>query len=95
MTLSPRNAAIQLAQPSAIPHISINEVRELANAAGASARNVIAKERDPLLIMTLFDGVLRVSEGFQITPSMQLYQSGILIDFEQKPLVRSARGLIK
>ena len=68
MTLSRRNTAIQLAQSSAIPHISINEVRELADAAEAAARNVIAKERDPLLIMTLFDGALRVSEGLQLTP---------------------------
>ena len=68
MTLSPRNTAIQLPQSSAIPHISITEVRELADAAETAARNVIAKERDPLLIMTLFDGALRVSEGIAITP---------------------------
>jgi len=61
MNLSPRNTAIQLAQSSIIPHISINEVRELVAAAEAAARNVIAKERDPLLIQTLFDGALRVS----------------------------------
>ena len=73
MTLSPRKNAIQLARSSAIPHISINEVRELADAARASARNVIAKERDSLLVVTVIDGALRVSEGLQITPSMQLY----------------------
>ena len=39
----------------------------------AAARNVIAKEDDPLLVVTLFDGALRVSEGLQITPSMQWY----------------------
>ena len=69
MTLSPRNTAIQLAQTSSVPHLGLEEVKELAVAAGEAARNVIAKERDPLLIMTLFDGALRVSEGLQLTPS--------------------------
>ena len=46
MTLSPRDTAIQLAQSSAIPHM-----RALGDAAGEAARNVIAKERGPLLIL--------------------------------------------
>lgn len=69
MTLSPRNTAIQLSQTSSVPHLGIEEVKALAAAAGDAARNVVAKERDPLLIMTLFDGALRVSEGLQLTPS--------------------------
>ena len=69
MPLSPRNTAIQLSQASSIPHLGIEEVKELAAAAGEAARNIIAKERDPLLIMTLFDGALRVSEGLQLTPN--------------------------
>ena len=67
MTLSSRTTAIQLAQSSPIPHIRINEVRELADAAAATAQIAIAKERDPPLIMTLIDGALRLSEGLQIT----------------------------
>ena len=67
MTLSPRNTAIQLSQTSSVPHLGLEDVKELAAAAGDAARNVIAKERDPLLIMTLFDGALRVSEGLQLT----------------------------
>ena len=34
--------------------MGIDEVKQLADAAGEAARNVIAQERDPLLIMTLF-----------------------------------------
>ena len=45
MTLSPRNTAIQLSQTSSVPHLGIEEVKELATAAGEAARNVIAKER--------------------------------------------------
>ena len=50
MTLSQRNTAIQLSQASPVPHPGIEEVKELAATAGESARNVIAKERDPLLL---------------------------------------------
>ncbi len=46
MNLSPRDTAIQLAQSSAIPHISINEVRALGDAAGEAARNAIAYHID-------------------------------------------------
>ena len=46
----------------------------MAAAAGDAARNVIAKERDPLL-MTLFDGALRASEGLQLTPN-SLHSNG-------------------
>ena len=69
MTLSTRNTAIQLSQASSVPHLGIEEVKGLAAAVGEAARNVIAKERDHLLIMTLFDGALRVSEGLQLTPN--------------------------
>ena len=36
MTLSPRRTSIQLAQSSTIPHISIAEVKESADAAGVA-----------------------------------------------------------
>jgi integrase len=75
MTLSNRNTAIQLSQASAVPHLCLKDVKELADAAGAAARNVIAQERDPLLIQTLFDGALRVSEGLRLTPA-SLHHNG-------------------
>lgn len=78
MTLSPRNTAIQLSQTSSVPHLGIEEVNDLAAAAGEAARNVIAKERDPLLIMTLFDGALRVSEG--LLDAQRLAQQWIRLD---------------
>ena len=65
--LSNRQTAIQLAQTGNVPHLAIEEVKELAAAAGEAARNM-ARDRDPLLIMTIFDGALRVSEALQLTP---------------------------
>lgn len=59
MTLSPRSTAIQLSQASSVPYLGIDEVKALATAAGEAARSVIAKERDLLLILTLFDEALR------------------------------------
>jgi len=51
MTLSNRQKSIQLSQASAIPHLAIEEVKELAAAAGEAARNVVAKERDPAPVL--------------------------------------------
>ena len=68
MTLSPCQTAIQLSQTGNVPHLAIEEVKELAAAAGEAARDKIAQNRDPLLIMTIFDGALRVSEALQLTP---------------------------
>ncbi len=71
MTLAARNTAIQRAQAGeavSVPHLSITEVQELAEAAGAAARKGHA-DRDTLLIQTIFDGCFRVSEALQITAS--------------------------
>ncbi len=69
MTLAARNTAIQRAQVGeavSVPHLSITEVQELAEAAGAAARKGHA-DRDTLLIQTIFDGCFRVSEALQLT----------------------------
>ncbi len=69
MTLVARNTAIQRAQAgeaASVPHLSIAEVQELAEAAGAAARKGHA-DRDTLLIQTIFDGCFRVSEALQLT----------------------------
>ncbi len=69
MTLARRNTAIQRAQAGeavSVPHLSITEVQQLAEAAGAAARKGHA-DRDTLLIQTIFDGCFRVSEALQIT----------------------------
>ncbi len=69
MTLATRNTAIQRAQAGeavSVPRLSVTEVQELAQAAGAAARKGHA-DRDTLLIQAIFDGCFRVSEALQIT----------------------------
>jgi integrase len=69
--LATRNAAIRQASVSAastIPRLSLVEVKQLADAARDSAKG-IRQERDPLLIMTLFDGCLRSTEALRLTPT--------------------------
>ncbi len=58
-------ARAKVASGAYVPHLGINEVRSIANAAGSIGNN---KERDKLLIMTLFDGCLRVSEALGLRP---------------------------
>jgi len=50
-----------------VPHITLEDVQELASAALRAARPGNA-DRDSLLIQTLFDGCFRVSEALQLTP---------------------------
>ena len=69
MSLARRHTAIQRAEAGAadwVPHVSPEDVRELANAAETAARNGKG-ERDTLIIQTIFDGCFRVSEALQIT----------------------------
>lgn len=47
-----------------VPHLGLEEVRTLANAAGEGRNG----ERDRLLVQTLFDACLRVSEGLRLRP---------------------------
>ncbi len=51
-----------------VPHWGVLEVRDLAAAAEQRGRGLKGR-RDGLLIQTLFDGALRVSEGLSLTPS--------------------------
>lgn len=48
-----------------VPHLGITEVRQVADAAAAGRQG----PRDRLLIQTLFDGCLRISEGLAIRPA--------------------------
>ncbi len=50
-----------------VPHIGPDEVRRLIAAARAAGRGKKG-DRDALLIQTLFDGCLRVSEALALTP---------------------------
>ena len=76
MTLARRHAAIQRTAAGSndwVPHISLEDVRQLAQAAETAAQNGKG-DRDSLIIQTIFDGAFRVSEALQITP-MSLHQS--------------------
>lgn len=71
MTLARRNTAIEKAADSSadwVPHISLDDVRGLASAALNAGREGKG-DRDSLLIQTMFDGCLRVSEALQLTPN--------------------------
>lgn len=48
-----------------VPHIGITEIRAIADAAGNTGRH---RERDRLLVLTLADGCLRVSECLRLRP---------------------------
>ena len=48
-----------------VPHLGIAEVRAMAEAVSRASRN---GQRDRLLILTLFDGCLRVSEALALRP---------------------------
>lgn len=48
-----------------VPHLGLAEVRAMAEAVSKASRN---GERDRLLILTLFDGCLRVSEALALRP---------------------------
>jgi integrase len=52
-----------------VPHVSQDEVIRLIQAAEGAARTPRQGRRDGLLIATMFDGCLRVSEALQFTPS--------------------------
>ncbi len=70
MTLARRNTAIEQTQATSlawVPSLAIDQVRLMAEAAKDAARSGNG-ERDELLIQTMFDGALRVSEARQITP---------------------------
>ncbi len=78
MSLAKTNSrAIERSQQGSsdfIPHLSIGNVMDLADAAaGASERG--KGDRDYLLIQTMFDGCLRVSEVLQIKPNV-LHEAG-------------------
>ena len=49
--------------PTYVPHLGLQEVRAMAEAVSRASRN---GERDRLLILTLFDGCLRVSEALAL-----------------------------
>tara|TARA_Y100000310_G_scaffold255868_1_gene263494 strand:- start:296 stop:853 length:558 start_codon:yes stop_codon:yes gene_type:complete len=51
-----------------VPHLGLEEVQSLAVAATVDALGM-NKERDALMIQTLFDGCLRKSEMLQLTPN--------------------------
>jgi len=61
-----RPAALQNAE--FVPHLNLTEVQLLAAEARDSARHGKG-ERDALLIQTIFDGCLRVSEAVRLTPA--------------------------
>ena len=64
-------AAIRRAQETQadfVPHLGFDEIQELAQAAGATARTGKG-ERDTLLVQTLFDGAFRVSEALSLCPN--------------------------
>lgn len=48
-----------------VPHLGLAEVRAMAEAVSKASRN---GQRDRLLILTLFDGCLRVSEALALRP---------------------------
>lgn len=52
-----------------VPHWRPEDVKALAKAAGALARGDKKKERDELLVLTIWDACLRVSEALGLTPS--------------------------
>jgi integrase len=65
---SAKMSAIAKARSTAggyVPHLGIAEVSAMAEAVSTASRN---GERDRLLILTLFDGCLRVSEGLALRP---------------------------
>ena len=76
MTLSPKNYLAvrdtQAGRSVTVPHLDLDAVQRLIEAAFASPRS---GPRDALLIATLFDGCLRVSEALGLRP-VDLRQSG-------------------
>ena len=71
MTLARRQASIQRAEADTadwVPHVALEDVQELAQAAEDVARNGMG-DRDALIIQTIFDGCFLVSEALQLTPS--------------------------
>lgn len=58
-------ARSQAACGAYVPHLGLDEVRAIADAAGRIGRH---RERDRLLIQTMFDGCLRVSECLGLRP---------------------------
>ncbi len=67
LTRTSKGAALNQAQRP-VPHWGVLEVRDLVAAAEQRGRGLKGR-RDALLIQTLFDGALRVSEGLSLTPS--------------------------
>ena len=65
-TLAIRQA--QDTQAAFVPHLGLEEVQQLAQAAEATARTGKG-ERDALLIQTLCDGAFRVSEAISLCPN--------------------------
>lgn len=56
-----------------VPHLGLSQVMAIAEAAGAHGRH---QERDRLLVQTLFDGCLRVSEALRLMPRSIAQDSG-------------------
>jgi len=54
--------------PSYVPHLSFNEVRQLAEAAAGLPKRQQMRERNRLLVQALFDSCLRVSELLRVAP---------------------------
>lgn len=57
-----------------VPHLTIDEVQNLAHFARLAARTGKG-ERDSLLITTIFDGCFRVSEALGLTPNSLIQSS--------------------
>lgn len=63
----------QAADGGYCPHIGLPEVQRIATAAGEHGRN---RDRDRLLVMTLFDACLRVSEALGLRPCDLVHDTG-------------------
>ncbi|MBM4461758.1 MAG: site-specific integrase [Chloroflexi bacterium] len=55
----------QVAESGYVPHLGLAEVTAIAEAAGSSGRH---QDRDRLLVQTLFDACLRISEALRVRP---------------------------
>ena len=78
MTLDRRNLPAvregELAASAAIPHLDIPAVRRLIGAARTARQS---GERNALLIATMFDGCLRVSEALGLRPVDPIPPAGV------------------
>lgn len=66
--------------PAYVPHLGLEEVRRLMDAAERTTNRTDLKERNRLLIAFLFDSCLRISEALRVRPcDMELARGGWVV----------------